>query len=83
MKKKTKDSKTPVVTETYETEIEYTCPIRGKVKQKVKVKRYNSIELQAVEDVLLPSKSVADKIDLKYSGLILEDESIADHNEEN
>jgi hypothetical protein len=34
----------PAVLETYETEIEFTCPVRGKVKQKVKVKRLAPIE---------------------------------------
>jgi hypothetical protein len=73
--KKNKDPKEPELSEVYETEIEFTCPVRGLVKQKVKVKRYKSVSNQPVEDIL-PSKNIADKLDQKYSGLILEDESV-------
>lgn len=32
----------PNIEEVYETEITFTCPVRGLVKQKVKVKRYKT-----------------------------------------
>lgn len=76
MKKKTNKlvHKDPAV-ETYETEIEYTCPVRGKVKQKVKVKRYSSIDTTAVNEIL-PSNSITEKLDVQYSGLMLDDDSV-------
>lgn len=76
MKKKTmKPQKGPVLTGTYETEIEFTCPVRGKVRQKVQVKKYQSIETQAVNEIL-PSNSLSEKLDLQYSGLLLDDDSV-------
>jgi hypothetical protein len=71
------DSSKPVLEETYETEIEFTCPVRGLVKQKVKVKRYQGCTPAPDVDIL-PSKSVTDKLDMKYSGLILEDDTVVD-----
>lgn len=79
-KKTTKGPKVPGVQSTYETEIEFTCPVRGKVKQKVKVKRLESVEQSTITEIL-PSKSVSDKLDLQYSGLILEDDSLEDEGE--
>ncbi len=81
MKKKTtiKTPAGPELEETYETEIEFVCPVRGLVKQKVKVKKYKSTEFQPVVDVR-QSKSLADQLDVKYSGLMLDDE-LADEEE--
>ena len=75
MKKKTTKPKGPQVAYTYETEIEYTCPVRGLVKQKVKVKRLDGVEPQSVHEIL-PSKSITEKLDKKFSGLELADESV-------
>ena len=61
--------------ETYETEIEFTCPVRGLVKQKVKVKRYQSGVEQNVINTL-PSSALTDKLDAKYSGLLLGDDTV-------
>ena len=57
--------------EIYETEIEFTCPVRGLVKQKVKVKKFKSVDILPVADIRR-SKSVTDELDLKYSGLNLD-----------
>ena len=67
----------PVLEETYETEIECMCPVRGLVKQKVKVKRYQGCTPTPIVDIR-PSSSLADKLDLKYSGLMLEDDTVED-----
>lgn len=82
MKKKTtpitttKPEKGPTVEKIYETEIEFMCPVRGLVKQKVKVKKYHSTEPLLVDDIRLPKDSVTDQLDLKYSGLMLEDDTV-------
>lgn len=57
--------------EIYETEIEFTCPVRGLVKQKVKVKKFKSVDILPVADIRR-SKSVTDELDLKFSGLNLD-----------
>lgn len=83
MKKKIPNTVNPeaVVTGTYETEIEFTCPVRGVVKQKVLVKKYKNVDNQVVSDPL-PSKSIADKLDRKFSGLTLVDDTIDPVDEE-
>lgn len=75
MTKKTPKEQAPDVVETYETEIEFTCPVRGLVKQKVKVKKLKSVDIQPVADIRR-SKSLADELDLKYSGLILDSDEL-------
>ncbi len=75
--KTTTKEKTPSLEKTYETEIEFTCPVRGLVKQKVKVKKYQSAETQPVDDIR-QSSAITDQLDLKYSGLILEDDTVTD-----
>ena len=81
-KQKQSTTKLPAVIETYETEIEFTCPVRGLVKQKVKVKKYESVVNQSIADIL-QSKSVADKLDRKFSGLLLNDDTVEEENGEN
>lgn len=58
-------------------EIEFTCPVRGKVKQMVKVKQYKPIDPNIVEEALT-SKNLAEALDRKYSGLFITDDSIVD-----
>ena len=85
MKKKVaeKPQKGPKIESTYETEIEFMCPVRGLVKQKVKVKKYQSNEIQQVDDIKLPSSSVTDQLDVKYSGLMLDDDTVEEDGETN
>jgi len=78
MKNKTtiKPEKKPVLEKTYETEIEFMCPVRGLVKQKVKVKKYQGSEFESIDEVR-QSSNLTDQLDQKYSGLIpVEDDSI-------
>lgn len=84
MKKKTivptvKPEKGPVPENIYETEIEFICPVRGLVKQKVKVKRYRGSEPQPVVDIR-PSNAITDQLDGKYSGLMLDDNTVDKEN---
>ena len=67
--------------EIYETEIEFTCPVRGLVKQKVKVKRFKSVELLPVADIRR-SKSLTDELDLKFSGLNLDSNELDSEEEQ-
>jgi len=80
MTKKVKKEPTPDI-EVYETEMEFTCPVRGLVKQKVQVKRLKSVEITPIADIKR-SKSLADEIDLKYSGLDLDDDIVVTTDEE-
>lgn len=78
-----KPEKGPAPEKIYETEIEYMCPVRGLIKQKVKVKKYRGCDPQLVDDIRLPSKSLTDQLDLKYSGLMLDDNTIDEDKENN
>ena len=71
-----KKEEVPAVLETYETEIEYTCPVRGKVKQKVKVKRFAPAEAPTTVDEPLPTKSIVTKLDAAQPGILVPDDSI-------
>lgn len=84
MKKKTiqQPENRPELESTYETEIEYMCPVRGLVKQKVKIKRYRGCEPAPVVDIR-PSTSLADQLDIKYSGLLLDDDTVEKDEESN
>lgn len=76
--KKQKTSTSPIE-ETYETEITYDCPVRGKVTQKVTVTRLKPVEKDDTESrEILPIKNLAVKLDSKFSGLILSDDSLED-----
>jgi hypothetical protein len=46
-KKSLKKTQDPNIQEIIEVEVEFTCPIRGKIKQKVKMKRLKSIKVDA------------------------------------
>lgn len=71
-----KTEKGPVLEKTYETEIEFTCPVRGRVKQLVTVKKYQGQDESGhVIDNVRHSSSVADLLDRKHSGLPLQEET--------
>lgn len=73
--KSVKPENTPEVIGQYETEIEYVCPVRGLIKQKVIVKKYALVETKMAPDIR-PSNSITDQLDVKFSGLILDDNTI-------
>jgi len=75
-KKEIKQLKGQQVFNTYETEIEYVCPVRGKVKQKVTVKQLTpAVDPTSTVNELL-SNSITEKLDKQFSGLNLPDDSI-------
>ena len=51
----------PRIEEIYETEMEFTCPVRGKVKQKVFVKRIRTLFIE--QQTYIPSKNSVDDIE--------------------
>ena len=85
-KTKTTVRKDPRVLETYEDVVEFNCPVRGKVKQKVKISRYKTIsEQNGIKHVINSSDSI-DKLEEQDDGLSIysdgEDLGITGVNEE-
>jgi hypothetical protein len=64
--------KDPRIEEIYEDEISFNCPVRGKVTQKVKVKRFKPLYEQAVKHVLAVKEDV-DSLDKEDDGLSIYD----------
>lgn len=65
-KKATKQKKEkidPNIESIYETEVTFTCPVRGLVKQKVKVKKYKSQMTQERKVLLDSDNDLISKID--------------------
>lgn len=78
MKKKKKTDKIPyphLLEYEYDREFEYICPVRGKVKQIVKVKKYRSPlaagvyrAQQKMKSILEKAEQAAKQLDVKYNG---------------
>ena len=68
-KKKAKEAKDPRIEEVYEETVWFTCPERGRISQKVKVKRYKSLMEQSNQKHVLDSKDPLDRIDADDDGL--------------
>lgn len=64
-KKPRKDSR---VEEIYEEEVEFTCPVRGRVKQIVKIKRYKTAIIEDGKHVLVSNDQI-DKLEERDDGL--------------
>jgi hypothetical protein len=47
----TKAPKDPRIQEIFEEEIEYMCPVRGLVKQKVKVRKFKPLSSQVLQPI--------------------------------
>jgi hypothetical protein len=78
MKKKQQPVSPQVVTDTYETEIEFVCPVRGKVKQKVNVKRLAPGDQPPEVEEPLQTKNATVQLDSRFSGLEMSDDSLDD-----
>ena len=63
-----KPRKDPRIEEIYEEEVEFICPVRGKIKQKVKVKRYKPLGEQSERHVIV-GQDLTDVIEEKDDGL--------------
>lgn len=69
-KKKAKaEAKDPRIQEIREEVVWFTCPERGRVSQKVKVKKYKSLIEQTQQKHILDSKDPLDQIDSQDDGL--------------
>lgn len=66
-KNKTKKKANDDIMEEVEIEVEFTCPVRGKIKQKVKVKKMKSMVPQYKN--LVASSDVVTDLDAKDDGL--------------
>lgn len=58
----------PRIERTYEETVEFNCPVRGKVRQKVTIKRYKPFSDSEEKHVLL-ADSALDKIENEDDGL--------------
>jgi len=61
----------PNVESVYETEVTFTCPIRGLVTQKVKVKRYKPPAEHRSGHLQVPIDELIEKLDEKDDGLAI------------
>jgi hypothetical protein len=59
-KAKEPDKLDPRIEEIYEEEVEINCPVRGKIKQLVKIKRYRPISQEEVQILLIYSEETAE-----------------------
>jgi hypothetical protein len=72
-KTKPKQAKDPRLEDTYETEIEFLCPIRGLVKQKVKIKKFKPLTIEQQRQMLI-GDSLSD-LEEKDDGLSIYNEN--------
>lgn len=64
-----KERKDPRVQEVYEEEVAFMCPIRGLVKQKVKIKRYKPLAEQVSKHLVTSITELVDKLEEQDDGL--------------
>lgn len=65
-----KPRKDPRIEEIYEEEVTFTCPVRGLVTQKVKVKRYKpATELDARQRLMVSINELTSKLEEADDGL--------------
>lgn len=58
-KPQVKAPKDPRIEEIYEQEVEFVCPTRGLVKQKVKIKRFKPLSTQLQTGIIYSSDSIS------------------------
>lgn len=66
---KQKPKKDPRIEQIYEEEVSFTCPVRGLVKQKVKVKRFKTLEEQTSKHLVATIDELTSSLDEKDDGL--------------
>lgn len=67
--KPAKQRKDPRIQEVYEEEVTFTCPVRGLVKQKVKIKRFKPLAEQESKHLVVSLGDLAESLDEKDDGL--------------
>jgi hypothetical protein len=75
--KPVKEKLDPRIEEIYEKEITFHCPVRGLVKQKVKVKRYKPLAEQGAKPLINAGTEFVDKLEEKDDGLSIYDDGEA------
>ncbi len=68
-----KPCKHPLFKEAYEQEIEFVCPVRGKIKQKVTVNRFKSLDSDVGKKTVLSGDDILHKLEEKDDGLDIYD----------
>jgi hypothetical protein len=66
---KPKPKRDPRIEEIYEEEVEFNCPVRGKIKQKVKIKRFKPLAEQEAKHLMVSITELVDKLEEKDDGL--------------
>ena len=69
VEEKKKVRKDPRIEEIYEEEVTFDCPVRGKVKQKVKVKRFKPLAEQEQKHLVASISELVERLDEKDDGL--------------
>lgn len=64
-----KPRKDPRIEEVYEEEVTFTCPVRGLVKQKVKIKRMKPAADQESKHLIVSLNELTEALDEKDDGL--------------
>ena len=59
----------PRIEEVYEEEVSFNCPVRGLVKQKVKIKRFKPLEEQEQKHLVTSISELVDQLEEKDDGL--------------
>ena len=63
-----KPRKDPRIERIYEEEVTFTCPVRGKVTQKVKIKKFKPLGEQGGKHIVVSSDSI-DELEKNDDGL--------------
>jgi len=64
-----KQKRDPRIEEIYEEEVTFTCPVRGVVKQKVKIKRFKPLAEQEQKHLVTSISELVDKLEEQDDGL--------------
>jgi hypothetical protein len=70
-KKAPKERKDPRIKETYEEEVSFMCPVRGLVKQKVKVRKFKPLNQQDLRYRIAPTDELETKLDNEDDGMAI------------
>ena len=66
---KKKPKKDPRIEEIYEEEVTFICPVRGKVTQKVKVKKFKPLAEQEAKHLVVTIDELTAKLEEEDDGL--------------
>lgn len=64
-----KPRKDPRIEQVYEEEVTFMCPVRGLVKQKVKIKKYKPATDQQNKHLIVSVSELVDQLEEKDDGL--------------